>query len=201
MMRSNICAPLTGENQFIGTFVRKNKTKSGKPQYYLYSKENEDLILCASENAPLTYIISQSATNISLSNEFYIGTLTGNRKDCRWTGILGTPPVEQITIEYVKASDKKQEVFREVKIVINSSIELPQRQPVKIGDKYLMQSPAGIESVVSQKNMIIDSPKGHSAIIFQKCSDEEFYLSVREPCSIFHGFCLALSTLKKFGKE
>lgn len=204
--KAQILSPCSQDEQFVGIFVRKRKTKSGKPRYYLYDKPNEDLILCADEETPTKYVISQSSTDISESNEFFVGNLIGNKKDCQWIGYDCTdtevsPPREQIRITYAKASDKKQETFRQVSVVVHPEIKLPQKLPIKIGNKYLMRSPAGIDGIPSQKNMIIESPEGSSAIVFQKCTDQEFYLAVKKPCSIFQGFCMALSTLKKFGKE
>ena len=196
--REDILAPHTGR-QFSGIFVRKSRTKTGNERFYLYEEGSEDLILVAEEESSYHFNISQSALDMSPTSKFFLGVLYANKGTLTWKA-ADFQSRAQVTITYLKASER-EEGYRELQVVIPPDLHLRQRHPRNIDGRYLIQFPTSIRGVKSEKNIIIDNLDGHFTIVFQKAAEKEHVLLITEPCSIFQGFCVALSTFRRFNKE
>ena len=194
--REDLLKPVPIGQPFRGTVIQKPKTKSGKEQFYLYDAINEDLVLVANEPSSFQFVISQNAKNAIPEGDFFVGTMTGEKSTLTWR-VLDYTTKEQETITYVRAN-QKEEACRRLNVEITPGIKLPQRIPNCINGRYRMSFPTGVQGLVSEKNIIIDNQERDFCAVFQKEEMDAYILIVKAPLSIFQGFCIGLSTFRKY---
>lgn len=181
---------------FVGVFVRRKNSKN-KTCYYLYTEDEENLLLCACESGQYGYEISRNAKNISKLDPYFCGTLQANKSSLTYQGI-DYKGAELINIKYKRRSERK-EPFRQLSATMPPDIQLLQREPEYINGSWILRFPT-LDGISSKKNFMMDF-EDDFCISFEKIHDEEFCFFIRKPLTLFQGFCLALSVMKSFSKE
>ena len=192
---------------FAGYFTRRDKTKNGEKQFYLYSSDWENLILSGIASFGKQFKISTSALepHFQENSEFFITQSSLAGHTYTYYKPDGKPSVN-ITMQ---AIGEKTKLSRGVVVRVydkeGNLIESPedelitQRQPKLEGGVYVLRFPL-FGGKGSEKNMILDY-KGQYCFVFEKLEDDEFYMAVRYPLSIANGFAIGLSLMKKFLSE
>ncbi|EAY12293.1 hypothetical protein TVAG_160990 [Trichomonas vaginalis G3] len=75
MTKDDIYAPRT--ERFTAVISRRQKTKSGKPRFYLYTMDNQNLIVCAEYyyNSFINFRISQTTSSFEPESQDYLGKI------------------------------------------------------------------------------------------------------------------------------
>lgn len=194
--RDIVFQPFQHPIDFEGVFVRRKNNKN-KTCYYLYTRDEETLLLCACETGSYDYDISRNAKNINKLDPYFCGSLHGNNSNQTYQGtdFNGT---ELISIKYKKKSERK-EPFRQFSAMIPPDTKILQREPQYINGSWLLKFPT-TDGISSEKNFMMDFGDNY-CISFEKVHDEEFCILIRHPLSLFQAFCLALSVMRRFRKE
>lgn len=194
----NIFDPIDENRIFQSSFIRKKKTKNGPTKYYLYSEDQQDLMLVATIDTTCCFIITQDALNISRKSEYFVGEIVGNRSELTYKGI-DLKGKEQISITFMNNKDKKGNLFfKHVKVQIPGDYEILQRQPSYVNGVYVLNF---TETVIpSKKNFILDY-HCDSCFSLGKLYEDEHLFIVKNPFSIFQGFCIAIASMKEFSKK
>lgn len=191
--KEQIFKPIPKGIPFRASFVRKAKTKNGDTKYYLYTEDQQDLLLVSSKISSSTYVITQDSLDVSTTNEKFMGHIVYNSTHISFL-CSDQQEEEQIYINY-KKGPKEWGKYREIIIKLpNEEIQIEQRKPTKCGKTYSLMFPVDCE--MSKKNLILEY-KSEFCLVFGKMDEEEFVFIVRHPLSIFQGFCVAISTMTK----
>lgn len=182
--------------EFEGVFVRRKNNKN-KTYYYLYTEDEENLLLCACESGQYGYDISRNAKNISKVDPYFCGTLQGNNSSLIYQG-LDFKGEEHVNIKFKRQSERK-EPFRQLSATIPPNIQILQREPQYIKGSWVLRFPT-IDGISSEKNFMMDYNDDY-CFSFEKIHEEEFCFLLRNPLTLFQGFCLALSVMRRFRKE
>lgn len=193
--REDVLKPVPIGEPFRGTVIQKPRTKAGKEQFYLYDS-NEELVMVASEPSSFQFVVSQNAHNVIPEGEFYVGTMTGDKSTLTWR-ISDYTPKDQGSITYMRAKEK-DEACRRMSVEIPPGIRLPQRIPSCVNGRYRLSFPTGVQGLVSEKNIIVENQERDYCAVFQKEEMDAYVLIVKAPMSLFQGFCLGLTTFRKF---
>lgn len=182
--------------EFEGVFVRRKNNKN-KTYYYLYTEDEENLLLCACESGQYGYDISRNARNISKQDPYFCGTLQGNNSNLTYqaTDYKGA---QQINIKFKRQSERK-EPFRQLSASIPPDIPILQREPQYTNGSWVLRFPT-TDGISSEKNFMMDYNDDY-CISFEKIQEEEFCFLLKSPLTLFQGFCLALSVMRRFRKE
>ncbi|OHT01949.1 hypothetical protein TRFO_31069 [Tritrichomonas foetus] len=193
--RDLVFTPIEKNSTFQGFFVRKKKTQKGKTMFYLYSEDEETLLLCAIESSSYVYEISRNAKNINKTDPYFCGNLIGNNSTLTYSA-TDHEGKNQLTIQFKKANER---IFRRFSAIAPPNFSIVQREPQYINGVWMLKYPH-YDGISSQKNFMMDFDDDY-CIAFEKLHDEEYYFSLRYPLSLFQGFCLSLSVMKKFSQE
>lgn len=187
----------TQENNPNYIFVRNKKNKTNKTMYYLYTEDEESLLLCAINTDTYSFDISRNANEITVSDPLYCGKLVGDITKNTYVG-TNFRNEEIIGIKY-KKSNEKTGSFRQLTASVPPDIQLVQRNPVKIDGQWTLYYPFPTD-IASSKNFIMEYQDDYCCVL-EKIHQEEYILSIKYPLNLFQGFCLALSSMKKFPNE
>lgn len=194
----DIFTPISEGMTFRSSFVRKKKNKGNSTNYYLYSEDQQDLLLVATRTSQYKYVITQDALDISKNSEYFVGEVIGNRSNLTYKG-LDNQCKEHISITLLKYKDKKASCpYRQVRVQIPGKYDILQRQPSYTNGVYTLNFPEVV--IPSKKNFILDFNCNLCCSIGKIYEDEHFFI-VNYPFSIFQGFCFALAGMKEFSKE
>jgi len=188
---------LPKDGVFKGYFSRKIKTKAGVLKYYLYTEDWKTLVLSAINPYSRNYMVSRSSIEYDEASDSFVGQLLSNSSTNSYNAVDKNGE-KKIGIEY-KAIANRDRLFRQLNVVVPTQKIIKQRLPVLENGMWTLHFPEH-NGIPSDKNLIIDYEEDF-CFMFEKLEQDEFYFSVKWPLSIFEGFCLALSTMKKYLDE
>lgn len=182
---------------FVGYFTRRTKAKSGTEKFYLFSKNSEKLILSAISPSSRNYIITSNSNDVSLTSQSFVGQVIPNPSSLSYQA-QDKFGKQILKVDY-KAVTNRDRIFRQLNVNLSDSKIITQRLPKLENGLWTLHFPLH-NGILSDKNMILDF-EGDFCFMFEKIQQDEFYFSVKYPFSIFQGFCIGLSTMKKYLSE
>lgn len=203
--KEKLLAQIKKDERFDATIIRRKKSKSGNPRYYIYNDEEQ--LQIASEMFStfqhFDYNISLESNNFDESNPLTFAKLSLPRYDRIYSAYLfgKEQPVSLFTIKYLLYYEKKSS---------DRQLLFSFDENYKHGE--IFQSPCFLESYrdffpdiapqvhKSQKNLLL-TMNGKHAFSVAKIYNNEYRMSVSYPLSILDGFLIALSTFKRCLKE
>ena len=198
--------PLERGSTVVGVIGYREKTKSGKPRYCLYSQDGEDLIIAAEEQATkhFRYVISESSTAFETDSPRFIGTVTPvDQKFCQVSAL--DPEQREALIDVLKVGiGRKRRDIPEYTI-------LPVFQNVGDTRFFIAKADYGgivqasreeIEDVMQQVGAL-PSPRNQAmkyicddCFMLAAVHDDEYKFMVGHPLSVFQGFCIVMAIMK-----
>ena len=198
--------PLERGSTVVGVIGYREKTKSGKPRYCLYSQDAEDLIIAAEEHASkhFHYVISESSTAFETNSPHFIGTVTPvDQKFCQVSAL--DPEERETLIDVLKVG-----IGRKRKDIAEYTI-LPVFQNVDDSRFFIAKADYGgivqasreeIEDVVQEMDAL-SSPRNQAmkyisdyCFMLATVHEDEYKFMVGHPLSVFQGFCIAMAIMK-----
>lgn len=212
--KQRIMGPILDRSSFSGVFVRKRETKSGLPRFYLYNQDLESLVLAAEahHHGDTVFRISLSSTAFVPKDPHSLGSLY-NKEYSPWyigkqLSFINTGrEQETIGIKYLRKYERKDQIKKmsiiflpEDEYYYSDSEEEDQTEIKQVDFKLFPKYISSIKAKSSSKNVLFLQNQRH-VFSFGKIDDDEYYLTVSNPLSIFQGFCIALSLFKKIQNE
>ena len=208
--KRQVMSPLNIGSSFIGIFTRRSVTKSGFPRFYVYTLDQNDLVIASELHyyRDLCHRISLSSTNFELNDRYSIGQLKRKEFSPSFIGKLNhftdnSRNEDSIQIRVGRKFEKETDNFKEIDITI-----LP-HSPNQIEDDFsIVQRPftsfsklfPDVKFIESKKNVLFMVKKSHCFSLAKQYEDE-FHFTVSYPLSIFQGFCIAISLFQKVKHE
>ena len=180
--KRQVMTPLNFGTTFIGIFTRRKKTKSGKKRFYLYTSDQQSLVLASEFHfyGDSFHRISISSTNFIPSDDHCVGQLILKEYSSAFLGKLNhftdqSRQEDSIRIRYSREYEKVDETLpHEIEVTI-----LPHVDTDEEDDYSIKQAPFSLA----------------------KQYKDEFFFAVSYPLSIFQGFCIAASLFQKLKNE
>lgn len=166
-------------------FVRRKKTKSGTMKFYLYDENDNSLFLSSDVNST----VSLSSNDFNRDGMFFCGTFVKDDNNS-----YGYSHHHNLEANIQKKSVNIEDTYFEVStITLRDGQILHQKVPKRISGTWVLSFPRiGQESI---KNLILLSDEENTSLVFEKIHEDEFYMSICYPLSIFQAFCIALSRM------
>ena len=192
--REQLVEPIV--NEFRAILTRREKSKGGTPRYYLYTQDNNNDLIIASENYPSNQVffrISASSKEFYKKSKFYLGKIehNNNRPDFE---IFQNVPIEKNHIGTVTHLRRYERDGKERKFdVILNTENGPQKFEMQDFSTFQHDFP-GIETTTS-KNTIYLKKDNKLAFVLYQIEEDEFQFIARKPFNIFSSFAVALTSL------
>lgn len=183
--------------EFHGIMTRREKSKSGRPRYYLYTTDSQNLICCAEHfyNNVITFRIALSPNGFDPDNEFYLGKIEhkdiSNKYHIKVPGEDGKS--HDVIITSFNSYALKKSPDREMYIEfcnVPEGFNPIERQPfAEINQIY-----PGIQPMQSKQNVYFKQA-GKPCFSLIQVQEDEFLFNCDAPFSIFQAFACACTTM------
>ncbi|EAX89522.1 hypothetical protein TVAG_372340 [Trichomonas vaginalis G3] len=192
------------KERFTAIMTRRKKSKSGKPRYYLYTMDNQNLIICSEYhvNTTIPFRISQNISDFNPESESYLGKIEHSELSNKYTIFKKDGSENKIKIATTRFELKFHKTTnhdREMDITLYSDNEEPipvnREEFNKIKELY-----PDLEFIQSMQNIYFKYEGKHCLSLVQIHPDE-FLLDIDAPFSIFSGFASSLTTMVKIKGE
>lgn len=184
-------------NNFLGIFSKRSKTKSGYPRFYLYSENKNKLILSAESHVfkNARYEISNNSNDFTENSNYYLGRLI-NHLD------------QDLCFAKSKISINSNEIKKNLIIKFSKNDQkinfLPNDFPnflldqIKFSDfnLFFQLFPNFLNIENSNRNILLTF-NNICCFTFAQINKDEYFFYVSKPLSLFQGFCIAISIIRK----
>ncbi|OHT01017.1 hypothetical protein TRFO_07685 [Tritrichomonas foetus] len=199
--------PLRENHTYTSFLVRREKTKSGLPRYYIYNEDNKLLVAAECKVHNDTYYhISLESKEFDKTSPQIIGKILNRRYDSHYIGyrIEEGNNIPYLDIKYLRHYEKKtNERIMELKFPPGND-QLSNLIIVQSSDfmaEFKNKFPDYADKVSdSEKNFYLKAGDNH-VFSFGKIYEDEYHFAVSHPLTILHGFYIALSTFIKLKDE
>lgn len=207
--KRQIRAPLEIGQTCIGILTMNEITKSGLKRFYLYTQDQETLII-ASEFHNFTEIsyhqISLSSTTFLPKDQHCLGVLVSRQSSSTKIGRLNhfadqTRREACISIRMHREYEIPKHTMKSGESKIR--IRMLPHSITDVEDDYSMHQKAFSHfpkfypevKFIESKNNVLFVVKNQHCFSFAQLYDEEYFFAVSYPLSIFQGFCIAAAIL------
>lgn len=192
--KKNLLKPIEGE--FRAILTHREKTKGGKPRYYLYTQDEKQKLIIAAQHYPrydVTFRISSSGNEFDKESDFYLGKIVHleNFPDYKiYTVEKGQDKVEVAeTLFYRKFERKTRERKFDIKLIGKEDLNI-EMLPF---EEFHTDNPT-IEVKESLQNFYFKL-NGKPCFTLYCTEEDEYQLVATAPFSIYTAFTIAVTTM------
>lgn len=205
--KRQVMTPLNIGTTFIGIFTRRKKTKSGLKRFYLYTSDQQTLVIASEFHfyGDSYHRISLSSTNFIPSDDHCVGQLILKEYSSTFLGKLNhftdtSKQEDSVRIKYSREYEKVDKTLpREIEVTILPHVDSDEEDDYSIKQmsfSFFSKLYPDVNFQPSKKNVLFLVKKNHCFSLAKQYKDE-FFFAVSYPLSIFQGFCIAASLFQK----
>lgn len=199
----SLLQPLDKGETVMGVIGYREKTKSGRPKYCLYSPDGENLLIAAEEHSS-RLVISKSSKVFDVESVYFMGTIAA--ADQKFSQVVARDPVSVdalVDILKIGIGRRRKDLPECTVLLVFQSADNPIFFTPKVDYGSLTQASRDeIEDTMTAMGAL-PSPRNQvfkyivdDCLVLAATGEDEYKLIIGHPLSVFQGFAIAVAILK-----